>query len=163
MASASVVVEAILMIAAIITASIFASSFFTKLLELKDAMNSMVSQYRNRLKTELMIIYATYLKDRGYFAIYAMNIGKSTIYIERISIYFGNSTLMNLYMYDYDAVLEPGEWFYEEVSDHRDRLWEPGETIVIYLLNQTTITPPYIVKLVLPNGYSVNEVFAPLT
>ena len=160
--SASVIVEGILMIAAIVTASIFASTFLTKLLEIRDAVNVMAHQYSSRIKTELTIIYTTYLSNRECFAIYSMNIGKSVIYIKRLSIYFGNSTLMNLYTYDFDGTPNPGEWYYEELGNNVDDLWEPGETIVIYVVNQTSVKPPYVVKLALPNGYSISEAFVPL-
>ncbi len=163
MAATSVVVEGILMIAAIITASIFASTFFVKLMEMRDVMSGMARGYSERLKTSIMIIYATYFKDQGYFVVYAKNIGKSSIFIKRMNIYFGNTTKMDLYLYNYDGIVEKGEWDYVEVDGVSDGLWNPGETLTIYIYNMTSIEPPYTVKIVAPNGYKTEETFAPLT
>jgi len=150
------------MIAAIVAASIFASSFVVKLAEFKDSFNSVMRSYSDKVKTNIMIIYATYLNSTGSFVVYARNIGETSVFIKSISVYFGNTTELDLYTYDYDGVPAPGEWDYSTVNSPDNGLWEPGETLVFYIYNVTTLTPPYVVKLVLPNGYVAQETFAPL-
>jgi len=163
MSSASVIIEGIIMIAAIITASIFASSFLVKIMEMSDVMNSIAKGYKEKLRTHLMIIYATYLNTSNSFVVYARNIGESSIFIKRLSIYFGNNVKLDLYVYDYDGSPEPGEWYYDEVDGVSDGIWNPGETLAIYICNVTSIKPPYIVKIVTPSGYKIEETFAPIT
>jgi len=163
MSGVSVVVEGIIMIAAIVTVSIFASTFLTKIIEMGDVMNNIAKDYKERLRTDLMIIYATYMNSTNDFIVYARNIGKSTIFIKELGIYFGNSTRLDMYMYDYDGIPEPGEWYFTEADGTNDGLWNPGETLIIHICNVTTIEPPYIVKIVTPSGYSVEETFAPIT
>lgn len=162
MGSSSVVVESILMIAAIVAASVFASSFVVKLAEFKDSFNSVVRSYSDKVKTDIMIVYATYLNSTESFVVYARNIGKTSIFIKSMSVYFGNTTELDLYTYDYDGEPALGEWDYTIANAPDNGLWEPGETLIIYIYNVTTLTPPYIVKLVLPNGYVAQETFAPL-
>ena len=162
MGSSSVVVEGILMIAAIVAASVFASSFVVKLAEFKESFNSVVRSYSDKVKTNIVIIYATYLNSTGSFTVYARNIGKTSVFIKSMSIYFGNTTELDLYTYDYDGVPASGEWDYTVANAPDNGLWEPGETLIIHIYNITALTPPYIVKLVLPNGYVAQETFASL-
>ncbi len=163
-ASTAVVVEGILMIAAVVAASVFASMLATRLFEIRDTANEMLQALNDRAKTSIMIIYATYVKTSttGYFVVYAMNTGKTGIVIPKLEIYLGNYTRLDPYTYAYDGTVSPGEWTYDEVYGNGDGIWSPGEAIAIYIYNTTAIMPPYVVKIVTQNGVVSQEVFTQL-
>jgi len=157
----SVVVEGILLIAAVIAASVFAVAFLTKMSEVKETFLYSMKASVARVKTKVVIAYATYDSSQGLFLVYAKNVGQYDVLpIDKIDVYFGSLGKASLYSYDYDGVFSAGEWSYVELSGKKANVWEIGETIEIKIYNATTIDPPYYVKIVLPYGESVEETFS---
>lgn len=157
----SVVVEGILLIAAVIAASVFAAAFLTKIGEVKETFLYSMKTSVARVKTRVVITYATYDNSQRLFLIYAKNVGQYDVLpIDKIDVYFGSLGKASLYNYDHDGVLSPGEWNYVELSGKRANVWEVGETVEIKIYNSTVVNPPYYVKIVLPYGESAEETFS---
>ena len=157
----SVVVEGILLIAAVVAASVFAAAFLTKMGEVREAFLYSMKASVAKVKTKIVITYATYDDTQGLFLVYAKNVGQYDVLpIDKIDVYFGSLGKAGLYSYDYDGVLSPGEWNYVELSGKRANVWEVGETVEIKIYNSTVVNPPYYVKIVLPYGESAEETFS---
>ena len=157
----SVVVEGILLISAVVAASVFAAAFLTKMGEVKDAFVYSTKANIARVKTKITVVYATYNDSEGFFVVYAKNVGQYEVSpISKIDVYFGSLGKAVLYSYDFDGIFSPGEWTYIEFTGKKVDIWEIGETIEIKVYNSTTIDPPYYVKIVLPYGESVEETFS---
>ncbi len=161
MGSTSVIVEGILLIAAVVAASVFATTFLTRIGEIKDSFAYSMKANVAKVKTKVVITYTTYNDSANYFVIYVKNVGQYTVSpISEMDIYFGTLGKASLYNYDKDGILSPGEWDYVEISGKKTGVWELGETIEIRVLNASTINPPYYVKIVLPCGVSAEEIFS---
>ena len=157
----SVVVEGILLITAVVAASVFAVAFLTKMGEVKDAFVYSMKANVAKVKTKIAVIYATYNNSGGFFVVYAKNVGQYDVSpIGKIDVYFGTVGKAVLYNYDLDGVFSHGEWTYTEFSSRKAGVWEVGETIEIKIYNSTVVNPPYYVKIVLPYGESAEETFS---
>ncbi len=157
----SVVVEGILLIAAVVAASVFAAAFLTKMGEVKDVFVSTMKANVAKVKTKVAITYAAFNDTGGFFVVYAKNVGQYEVSpLNKIDVYFGSLGKAILYTYDFDGSFSPGEWSYVEFSGKKANVWEIGETIEIKIYNATTVDPPYYVKIVLPYGGSAEETFS---
>lgn len=160
MGYSSVIVEAIFTIASIIAASVFATLLVGKMNEFHDIFALTVKSKIQNMKINIAITYAAYDDSQGFFLVYAKNIGKKTIVaLPSADLYFGTLGSAKLYMYDGDGIFSPGEWRFEE-STNPDNYWSPGETIIFKIYNETSIDPPYYVKIVLPEGSYAEETFS---
>ena len=158
MGFSSVIVEGIILIAAIIAASVFAATFMGKVFEVKDVFTQLAKKNVERLKAKAVIVYATYDKDLGCFLIFAKNVGKIPIKpINEINVYFG--TLGEARPYTYSDTPTSGQWSFIEYGVENS-IWELGETLELRVFNSTSVKNPYYVKIVLPQGGIAEEIFS---
>jgi len=163
MGHATVVVEAIVMISAVIAASVFASALVTKVGELRQAVAAAIRSQVERVEIDAVATYATYDPGQSCFLVYIKNVGRYSVpyaYLPKADVYFGSTGSAQLYSYDSDGNPAPGEWSFTEALGNGNDRWEPGETIVLRIYNSTAVDPPYYVKFVLPSGSSVEAVFS---
>ena len=158
MGFSSVIVEGIILVAAIIAASVFAATFMGKVFEVKDVFTQLAKKNVERLKAKAVIVYATYDKDLGCFLIFAKNVGKIPIKpINEINVYFG--TLGEARPYTYSDTPTSGQWSFIEYSVENN-IWELGETLELRVFNSTSVKTPYYIKIVLPQGGIAEEIFS---
>jgi len=158
MGFSSVVVEGIILVAAVIAASVFAATFMGKVFEVKDALAQMAKRNVEHFKLKVVVVYATYNNELGCFLVFAKNVGKIPVKpIEEVSIFFG--TLGKAEPYYYNPSPTYGQWTYVEHSTVNG-IWELGETVEFRIYNQTNIETPYYVKLILPQGGFAEEMFS---
>ena len=151
----AVVSTAILVIAGVIMASIFAAALISQTGAIDSAFKSASQNALNKMKTSIDIIYLTV--NGSYFVAYVKNVGQKEISASELNmtdVYLGNDTTLKLYIYG-----ESGTdiWNYTETVS--DGVWEPGETIVMKIYNSTALEGPYYIKVVLPNGVSDEDTF----
>ncbi len=160
MGFSSVVVEAIIMVSAVIAASVLASAIVNKVNVMNNVFQTVLKSKNEALLTKVVITYAAYDDSLGLFRVYATNIGSYAVTaMDKIDIYFGEYGHATLYTYDRDGVLTRGEWSYVEPEGNEPNVWEPGETIEFLIYNSTAVNMPYYVKIVLPTGSYADEVF----
>ncbi|MCD6301316.1 MAG: hypothetical protein J7L82_04520 [Staphylothermus sp.] len=160
MGFSSVVVEGIILVAAVIASAVVAATIVERVSVINDALRQSMKQQANSIMTRISIVYATYDTTVGLFVVYAKNIGKyPVIGLDKLNVYFGEYGKADLYVYDRDGVLVPGEWSYIEVSGSEPEVWEPGETIKIYIYNSTVVNSPFYVKIYTPSGSWTEEEF----
>jgi len=158
MGFSSVIVEGIILVAAIIAASVFAATFMGKVFEVKDVFTQLAKKNVERLKAKAVIVYATYDKDLGCFLIFAKNVGKIPIKpINEINVYFG--TLGEARPYTYSDTPTSGQWSFIEYGVENN-IWELGETLELRVFNSTSVKTPYYIKIVLPQGGIAEEIFS---
>jgi len=158
MGFSGVVVEGIILVAAVIAASVFATTFLGKVFEVKDIFVQLTKKNIERLKAKVVVVYATYDKDLGCFLVFAKNVGKVPIKpIDKIDVYFG--TLGEAKPYTYSQTPTLGQWSFVEHGSENN-IWELGETLELRIFNQTTIETPYYVKIILPQGGIAEETFS---
>jgi len=157
MGFATVAAEAILLVAVIVCASIFASTITAKMIEMKQSVDVKTKDVVETAKTEVVIAYITYDDSEGCFKVYIKNVGKVPVYdVRKFTIVFGEYGKATLHEYSSPAI--PGTWNYTEY-DTANNILDVQEIISINIFNSTTLTNPCYVKIVLPNGMSVEEVF----
>ncbi len=153
MGASTTITHAILMIAAVIIASIFAFTVILKTSTLTSSISQIIFSEQSAFKTQLTITDIEYSSSKGCFEIYVKNTGYSDItedLIEKMDVYLGGEgDGLDLYVYSSTPTL--GQWNYTETL-YNDNSWNVGETIIIHAYNSTEIKPPYHVKIVLPNG-----------
>ena len=151
----AVVSTAIVAIAGIVMASIFAVALLSQVGVIDSTFRGVSQNAINKMKTSIDIVYLTL--NGSYFVVYVKNTGQRSISvdeIELIDVYFGNDS-MQLYVYNTTGL---GIWNYTEVSP--DNTWSVGETLIIRIYNETAIEgPTYYVKIVLPNGVSDEDTY----
>lgn len=154
MGFSSIIVEGIILIAAVIASSILATAIVERTNMVNDAIKQSMKQQADSIKAKIVIVYATYDESIGLFIVYLKNVGKYPIRaIDKMDIYFGEYGKAELYVYDKDGALSPGEWSYMEISESKiSNVLEPGETIKILIYNSTVVNPPYYVKIFTPYG-----------
>ncbi|MEM0090360.1 MAG: hypothetical protein QXF84_03320 [Nitrososphaerota archaeon] len=135
--STSFISEAIIMIAAIVATSVFATTFMSGLYAVSDANKFAISRMEHELKTEVKIIFAAPVSET-VIKVWLKNVGQSDIPSELIGLselFFGSKT--SFQHIPYGGVSLP-RWYYEFVNDvDDDGRWDPSETIEI------TIEWPY--------------------
>lgn len=158
MGFSSVIVEGIILIAAVIAASVFAATFINKVFEVKDGLARLAKRNIETLKAKVVVAHAVYDSSLKCFLVFAKNVGEVPIKpISEVSIYFG--TLGKATLYTYNSTPSSMQWTYVEHGE-RNGVWELGETLEFRIYNQSSIDTPYYIKIVLPQGEYSEEVFS---
>ncbi len=161
MGFSSLVVEGIMLIAVVIASAVFASGVVDRIIQVNEAIKISMKQQAESVMTKIAIVYAAYDENAGLFVVYAKNIGKYPVLaINKINVYFGEYGKAQLYTYDVDGVLSPGEWSYIEVDGEKTSIWEPGETIEILIYNTTTVSNLCYIRIVTPSGTFAEDEFS---
>jgi len=151
----TVISTAIIMIAGVLVASIFAIAIISQVGTIDSTFKSLSRNALDKMKTSIDIVYLTV--NDTYFVVYVKNIGQRSISINELNstdIYFGNDTKVKLYTYGTSG---SNIWNYTETVS--DKTWSTGETLIIRIYNSTSIEGPYYIKIVLPNGVSDEDTF----
>ncbi len=160
MGFSSIVAEGIMLVAVVIASAVFASAIVDRMNQVNEAIKMSMKQQAETIMTKIAIAYATYDDSIGLFIIYVKNIGKYPITaINKLNVYFGEYGKAQLYTYDYDGSLAPGEWSYVEIDGKKTGVWEPGETLEILIYNTTAINDPCYIKIVTPSGVYAEDEF----
>ncbi len=160
MGFSSIVAEGIMLVAVVIASAVFASAIVDRMSQVNEAIKMSMKQQAESMMTKIAIAYATYDDATGLFIIYVKNIGKYPILaINKMNVYFGEYGKAQLYTYDVDGMLSPGEWSFIEIDGKKANVWEPGETLEILIYNTTAVSDPCFVKIVTPSGVYAEEEF----
>ena len=151
----TVISTAIIVIAGVLMASIFAIAVISQVGAIDSTFKSLSRNALDKMKTSIDIVYLTV--NDTYFVVYVKNTGQRSISINELystDIYFGNGTKVKLYTYGTSGL---NIWNYTETIS--DNTWGTGETLIIRIYNSTSIEGPYYIKIVLPNGVSDEDTF----
>ncbi len=131
MVSTTFISEAIIMVAAIVATSVFATTFMSGLYAVSDANKFAINQAGRELKTSVKIIFAAPVSDT-VIKVWLKNVGQEDIpsdLMELSDIFFGPKA--SLQHVPYGGANLP-RWRYELVTDvDNDGRWDPGETIEV--------------------------------
>ena len=159
MGESTTITHALLTIVAISLAATFATVVITRVSMVSNTLSQVLGEKVELLKTSIVIAYV-YNASQTEYVIYAKNVGQTRIsVISDIDVYFSSAD-QPLVLYTYNESGGAGHWNYTELGSS-DGIWQPGETIEIHVFTSAEVPPPYRVKLVLPTGYTVEEVIAP--
>jgi len=147
--------EAILLIAALIAASLFAGVVLSKLGAMESAYSQALQQEKSRFLMDIKIIYAASNSSKVY--VWVKNVGVSPISsLESLDVYFGEYSQAQYIPFNSSS---PPTWHYSFYDD--DQLWKPGETIKITIdLSQPLQSGVYYLKVATGGGVSDEYVFS---
>ncbi|MCI4396939.1 MAG: hypothetical protein JHC28_05210 [Thermoprotei archaeon] len=152
MGESTTITHALLTIAAVTIATIFAFTMLSKISALNNSISQMIYSNVNNMESSITIIDFYYDSQNQSFIIYVKNTGSMDIsptFANMTDVYLGTygqgSTL-----YTYSSDPSPGHWTYYKTQ--QGDAWKTGETIIIALFNSTSISPPYQLKIIMPSG-----------
>ncbi len=153
MGASTTIAHAVLTIAALAIAASFAFAIILKTGSLTSSISQLIFSQSNELRTDITIIDVYYSSTNSSFIIYVKNTGSldiSSTSLQQTDVYLGTYG-GELKLYTYSATGGGGKWNYTE-TDASTTGWSSGETIVIRVYNTTSVSTPYQVKIILPNG-----------
>ena len=153
MGASTTITHALLTIAAITLAAIFAFTIISKTTSLTSSISQFIFSESQNLKTSITIIEVHYDSSLSCFVIYVKNTGSYSMplsILNETDVYLGTyGSALNLYTYN--PLGGAGHWNYTQYGVNNSS-WDVGETLALYLYNSTNVSPPYHVKIVLPSG-----------
>jgi len=152
------ITHALLTIAAVTIASIFAFVMLTKISALNSSISQMIYSNVNSMESSITIIDFYYSPLNQSFVVFVKNTGSMDIsptFANMTDVYLGTYG-QGLTLFTYSTSQSPGHWSYAKTQT--DSSWKAGETIVIYIYNTTSVSPPYQVKIVMPSGLGAEMV-----
>ncbi|PNV78654.1 MAG: hypothetical protein C0179_08570 [Fervidicoccus sp.] len=158
MGESTTITHAILTIAAVTIASIFAFVMLTKISALNSSVSQMIYSNVNSMESSVTIIDFYYSSQNQSFIVFVKNTGSMDIspsFSSMTDVYLGTYGQGSV-LYTYASSPSLGHWSYTKTQP--DPSWKAGETIIIYIYNTTTVLPPYQVKVVMPNGVGAEMV-----
>lgn len=159
MGESTTIAHALLTIAAITIASVFAFVMLTKISSLNSSIGQFIYSNVNTVQSDLSIIDFFYNSSGNCFVIYVKNVGSTSISLSNLNltdVYLGTYNSASL-LFTYDPAGSPGHWNYTTAFSS-NLTWPPGGTIIVFLYNQTAVQPPYYLKMVLPSGVGAEMV-----
>lgn len=153
MVSTSFISEAIIMIAAIVATSVFATTFMSGLYAVSDMNRFAIDQLERELNTEVKIIFAAPISDT-VVKVWLKNVGQAEVssdLIELSDLFFGPKESFQYVPYGWTGL---PRWYYEFVKDvDGDSRWDPAETIEITIEWQYTLQDgDYFVRFAIYTG-----------
>lgn len=152
MGESTTITHALLTIAAITIASIFAFVMLTKISTLNSSISQMIYSNVNGMESSITIIDFYYDSQNQSFVVFVKNTGSMDIsptFASMTDVYLGTYG-QGTSLYTYSSSPSPGHWSYTKTQPTAS--WKAGETIVILVYNTTAVIPPYQIKIVMPNG-----------
>lgn len=148
--------EAIILIASVIAASIFAGVVLSSMGAIGSAYSSMSSNERNAMVTKIKIIYADNV-DSGTVYVYVKNVGKIALTeLNKMDVYFGEYAAADYVPFNSST---PPTWSYELLGG--GGAWRVGGTLRITIDYGAALrSGTYLVKVVTPSGVSDEYVFS---
>ncbi|MCD6235533.1 MAG: hypothetical protein J7J94_00840 [Thaumarchaeota archaeon] len=158
----SILTEAILGVAAIIVASVFAGAYFMGVNQITEAEQLHVNWLKDRLSHDCMILYVKASADSDTVTIWVKNTGERALprdLIEKSELMIISSSQVRYLLYGSG----PGAWSYVLLNDvDSDGRWDRGETIRIDVsLNSTLGREDYQAVFILYNGVKCSLDFTP--
>ena len=153
MATSYVITEAILLITAILAASIFYSTMYTLLSDFGQLQRENAQQIKRELQLDFEIVFVSANAGDNKIYVWIKNTGYSNIHEELLKLsefYLKTSDRFTAITYGNSI---PG-WLYTIVNDvNNDGKWSPGETIsAVIQLDYTLTTGDYLLKFVAYTG-----------
>jgi len=136
---------ALIVVAGVIASSLFAAAIISQIYVFDSATRIASRSVQDRIETAIKPVavavngscLVVFLKNVGLRSISMSVLNSSDLYIG------GSGSCSNYFAY--------GSWTAVDVDG--DNVWSPGETLVITVYNSTDLgSPPFCVRLVLPNG-----------
>ncbi|MCS7095433.1 MAG: hypothetical protein NZ988_06510 [Thaumarchaeota archaeon] len=158
MASASVIVEGIALVAAVIAASSLASVVLNNFSMLEDVQRGLLKELRDKAMTRLIVMAVVYDEPDQVLRVYLKNVGRKSIPVSELT---GASVLLTSIqsseIYVHDRSPRRGAWKLEYPSTE---LMRGGNAeLTVYLKSQLE-TGEYSLTLFLTNGFSVETKFS---
>lgn len=153
--SGEVIVAALLMIASVVGVSMMINAVYPSIGDVAGAVSSSTNIASERMQTDIKIISVVNKSNNVY--VWVKNTGSkatASSLIERTDMFFGPTSSFQFMSYN----SSPG-WNYTIVNGDGDADWDPNETIQI-IINSTTSTGVYYVKVILYNGASDEDYFS---
>lgn len=155
--------EVIILIAATLLASSFATYlvFYSNIIQNNIATS--IGAVRQQMNIRVKIVYATINESERCFIIYVKNVGYLPIHnssFSFIDLYVGPYRRATLYRYDPNG----GVGYFSIVDSDGDGVWEVGETAVLkayYEEGTSTEEPLYEAKIYISNGIGDSYLFTP--
>jgi len=151
----------IIVIAGIILASMISVALFTQFGVLDSSMRIIVRNAQEKIQTSISISLVSFnTSETGavYIVIYVKNTGARSISSQELSstdVYLQDSS-RTLFLI-YNPVNSLGNWNY--IDTDQDNIWSVGETLIIRAYNNTALSLPIKIIIVLPNGVSAEYIF----
>ncbi len=156
MGESTAIAHAIFIIVATILAGMVAMVVLSKLSSLQSVISQGIQEQEYAYSVKLTIVYGYYNDSSGAYIFYVKNTGTSTFgNISNIDVYLGpaNGTLQ---YYPYNSSGGEGYWNYTELGI-RDGMWEPGETVKIYVYTGESLGELVKIRIVMPWGTYFEE------
>ncbi len=156
MGESTAIAHAIFIIVSTILAGLVAAVVINKLGTLQSVISQGIQQQAYAYAVRLDVVYGYYNETLEAYILYVKNTGVDSLSnISSLDVYLGpiNGTLQ-YYTYDKNGGL--GKWNYTELGT-QDNIWEPKETVEIFVYTGKSLGDIVRVKLVLPWGTSFEE------
>jgi type III secretory pathway component EscS len=151
------VAHAIFIIVSTIVAGLVAAVVIGKLGTLQSVISQGIQEEEYAYGVKLSVVYGYFNDSLGAYIIYVKNSGVEALRnISEIDVYLGNVTGVLQY-YSYNSNGGKGHWNYTELGI-KDGVWEPKETVIIYVYTGSSLGDLVKVKLVLPWGTSFEDI-----
>jgi archaellum component FlaF (FlaF/FlaG flagellin family) len=159
--SATFITEAIIMVAAVVATSVFATTFMSGLYAVSDANKFAVNQVGRELKSGVKIVFAAPVSDT-MIKVWLKNVGQEDIPSELITlsdVFFGPKGSFQYVPYGGDGL---PRWRYELVKDvDNDRRWDPSETIEVTIEWASTLqSGDYFLRFAIYTGQYTDFMFS---
>jgi len=159
MGESTAIVHAILTIVGVILASIFAAYVIGRMGYVNSVLSNVINSKLEELQTNIKIVAGFYNQTQGEYVIYVKNVGgieiSETDLYNRSEVYIGP---YNGYPRMFLISNVTSSTTASIVDLDGNKVWSPGETIVIKVPYNTTGLGAVEVKVVLPSGAYAEEV-----
>jgi len=157
MGESTTIVHALLTIAALLLAAIFAVTVLGRLGFLQSTLSDLIRSKTEIIQTNVKIVSGFYNESEDAYVIYVKNIGNRPItqqMLNNTDIYLGTyGAEVKLYRYGDGSV---GTWTATDLNG--DGIWSSGETLIIKVYTGSEVQSPVYVKIVLPTGFIDEEI-----
>ncbi|MEM4311465.1 MAG: hypothetical protein QXX95_03665 [Nitrososphaerales archaeon] len=151
MGSSVIISEAYLTIAVVIAASILVSSFSMGLIRVQDFQREQLDSYKEKMDTQIKIIYAHAKVGNNTIIVWVKNIGLKSLPLSLITestdIFFGNITKYLRVKYNDPST---PKWTLSIENDlDSDGRWDPKETIKVVITWVSNLSVgDYVIRIV---------------
>lgn len=150
----------IMVIAAVVLASSFTACAFYTGNVVQNEFSQGISDVKNKIDTQLDIVYATANSSSSDFVIYAKNTGKLPVTdFTYLDIYVGTYGEAQFCTYDQSAT--SGSGHFKIIDSNADGTWDPRETATIYAYPADSVDGSVLeAKLVPSTGIGSDYLFS---
>ncbi len=157
MGESTTIVHAILTIAGVLLASVFAVYVMGRLGYLNSVMTNIINLRTEELRIYIKILTGFYNSTEGVYVIYVKNLGDKPMPLEVLNstdVFLGTyGEPLKLFTYGNGSV---GTFTVNELDN--DGIWNSGETLIFKINTGGELESPVHIKIVLPTGSTAEEV-----